>query len=101
MSKSYQMTYGSDISQCIKIDKIIAEFITLLIKVEKKNQQLTFYLMLMYFGLTKTFFRMMLSSDLSSLISDLDTLIGPHHYKTCLRAFRQSSFQTRLLSYTD
>ena len=44
---------------------------------------------------------MMLSSDLSSLISDLDTLIGPRHDKTCLQGFRQSSFHTGLLSYTD
>ena len=41
--------------------------------------------MLMHFSLTKIFFRMMLSSDLSSLICDLDTLIGPRRDKTCLR----------------
>ena len=105
-AKVYQMTYGSDISQCIKIDKIITHFITFLIKGKKQNQQslvvrLTFYFMLMHFCLTKTFFRIMLPSDLLSLISDLDTLTRPRHDKTCLQGFRQSSFQTGLLSYTD
>ena len=33
--------------------------------------------------------------------SSLATIIGPRREKTCLRDFRQSEFQTSLLSYRD